>query len=436
MFVLTVDRLADEITTLAAHISAATARWLGLIAEFDARGGWGPGGFKSCADWVAFNCSMSPGTAREHVRVARRLTEMCVIAEAFARGELSYSQVRALTRVEDVTDEAALIELASHSTAAQLERILRGYGAVLEIENAAERQHEERFVSWSYDDRGAFLLRARLPAEQGALIVAALEAARDEVAPSPADTPEHDAGVPAETPVLRERVPVGERNADALTALAGASLGTAAAASPADRYQVVVHVDAAQLAHGPATEGRCELENGVPLPREAVRRLGCDAALVRIIERDGKPLSVGRRTRAISPAMRRALRTRDGGCAFPGCTQVRRVDAHHIEHWANGGTTDIENLVQLCRHHHRLVHEGGFGVRRGSRGAEFTTPDGRLIPRQPRTRRGDRSAVVRGNVRRRVDVSAETLRPLTHTPGFHLADAVDRVIRVTSALRE
>jgi hypothetical protein len=418
MFVTTIDRLADEITTLAAQISAATARWLTLIAEFDARGGWGPGGFKSCAHWVAFECSVAPATAREYVRVARRLTVMPEVSAVFARGELSYSQVRALTRVENVSDEPGLIELARSAGAARLERIVRGYRTMLEIEGGAERQHEERHVSWSYDDQGALVVRGRLPAEQGALVVAALEAARDQLGPPDAG-PEAEPGASAETPVVAERVRVGARNADALVALAGVSLGSAAGGSSAERYQVVVHVDAAQLVagagdEGPEGEGRCELENGVPLPREAVRRLGCDASLVRIVERDGRPLSVGRRTRSIPPALRRALRARDGGCSFPGCTQTRHVDAHHIHHWADGGRTDLANLVQLCRHHHRLVHEGGFGLRRGAQGPEFTTPGGRC--------RGSRGAGA-----------ATTARSSTTTSGGRCALPRKRCARRASA---
>ncbi len=98
----------------------------------------------------------------------------------------------------------------------------------------------------------------------------------------------------------------------------------------------------------------------------------------------GDPLDIGRKTRAVSPAMQRALRSRDGGCRFPGCTHDRFVDAHHIRHWADGGETSFDNLALLCRHH-RLVHEGGFGVERIANGAlRFTRPDGQIIAEHPR----------------------------------------------------
>ena len=146
---------------------------------------------------------------------------------------------------------------------------------------------------------------------------------------------------------------------------------------------MLVHVDAAALS-GTENGGRCELDDGAPLAAQTARRLACDASIVRLLERDGKPLRIGRKTRAIPPAVRRALRTRDRGCRFPGCTARRFIDAHHIEHWANGGTTDLENLVQLCSAHHRLLHEGGYGIRRRTGGGlTFLRTDGRPIPDCP-----------------------------------------------------
>src|SRR5258707_4784520 len=111
------EALGDEIASLAAHMEAAMCRWLGLVAEYDEREGWVEWGCRSCSDWLAHRCSLSPTTARDHVRVARRLRELPLIREAFARGELSYSKVRALTRVEDVTRERDLLELAQYMTA-------------------------------------------------------------------------------------------------------------------------------------------------------------------------------------------------------------------------------------------------------------------------------------------------------------------------------
>jgi hypothetical protein len=146
---------------------------------------------------------------------------------------------------------------------------------------------------------------------------------------------------------------------------------------------LTVHVDAKTLADDRVHE-RAEVAEGPTLAPETVRRLGCDGSVVRIIERDGQPLSVGRRTRVVAPALRRALRSRDGGCRFPGCTHAHFLHAHHVRHWARGGPTELGNLVQLCSHHHRLVHEAGFRVEcAGSGSFVFRCPDGRLISPAP-----------------------------------------------------
>jgi hypothetical protein len=174
------------------------------------------------------------------------------------------------------------------------------------------------------------------------------------------------------------------RRADALALLAEGYLharslsegGSAAHHASADHHQVIVHVDAETLRE--RTAGRCHVEDGPTLPIETVRRLTCDASLVRITENEaGEPLDVGRKTRTIPPAIRRALNARDPGCCFPGCTRRQYLDAHHIEHWADGGETKLSNLLHLCRTHHRLVHEGGVTVEPRDGGWRFVRPNGR-----------------------------------------------------------
>jgi Domain of unknown function (DUF222)/HNH endonuclease len=178
-----------------------------------------------------------------------------------------------------------------------------------------------------------------------------------------------------------------------------------------ERYQVVVHVEAETLA-GESEDGVCELDHGPGLHPETARRLACDASVVRILERDGRPLSVGRKSRSVPPALMRALQSRDGGCRFPGCCERRFVDAHHIEHWARGGPTNLSNLVQLCRHHHRLLHEGGYRIRRTARGGlAFHGPDGRRVRERPALRRSDPREAARHNARRGLRITPETCVP-------------------------
>jgi hypothetical protein len=155
---------------------------------------------------------------------------------------------------------------------------------------------------------------------------------------------------------------------------------------------------------------------------ETARRLACDASLVRLLERDGQPLRIGRKTRAVPPALRRALNARDRGCRFPGCGSRRFLDAHHIEHWVDGGATDLDNLLQLCGHHHRLLHEGGYRITRGPGGRlRFHRRDGRPIPECPGRTRGGPQASLPGT--RRPDACV----PLSHDR-LDLELAVDAVL--------
>ena len=216
----------------------------------------------------------------------------------------------------------------------------------------ANEQYENREVTHYYDHDGCLVIKARLPAEQGALVVKALEMAMD--ADFAERSPDDVSAVTSED--NDEPEPIAARRADALANIAETYMNNnESSGSTADRYQVVVHVGAGHAGDS------CHLEDGPHVTAETSRRIACDSAIVAIREdENGEPLSIGRRSRTIPPSMRRALRARDKGCRFPGCTNTRFVDGHHIRHWADGGETSLDNLVLLCRHHHHLVHEGGF----------------------------------------------------------------------------
>ncbi|HSN72278.1 MAG TPA: HNH endonuclease signature motif containing protein, partial [Steroidobacteraceae bacterium] len=184
------------------------------------------------------------------------------------------------------------------------------------------------------------------------------------------------------------------RRADALAGIAESYLngepGKPGENATADRYQVVLHVTAETLdsVQTASRDGAaaCHLDDGPQVTAATARRIACDASIVRLHEDEGgEPLSIGRKSRTVPAAIRRALRARDDGCRFPGCTHRSFLDAHHIEHWADGGETGLDNLVQLCRHHHRLVHEGGFQCGKDA--------DGELRFRDPRERRLNRYVV-------------------------------------------
>jgi hypothetical protein len=371
---LSLGEIERRIGRLAADINAATCRWLLLVAEFDRRAGHERFGFVSCASWLAWRCSLTGRAAREQLRVARCLSGLPRIRAAFETGRLSYSKVRALTRVAEVSMEAELLELAEHASAAQLERIVRGYRRA--TTNDAVLAQERRHLSTRWEEDGTLSVRGSLPGEEGALLLKALEIAHAELR-------EEDLADAAADGRERSSIP-RRTNADALLALAESAIASGVRpAAGGDRHQVVVHVDVAAQEANPGDAGGT-LADGVTIAPETTRRLACDASVVTLVERAGEPVSVGRKTRTVPPSLRRALRSRDGGCRFPGCERDRYVDAHHIEHWARGGETSLDNLVELCRHHHRLVHEGGFSVE--LRGAElvFRRPGGRIIEATPR----------------------------------------------------
>ena len=252
------EQLGEQITELCSYIYAAESRLLTLIREFDDKEHWARLGFHSCAHWLNFKCGIGMNAAREKVRVAK------------------------------------------HGTAHHVEKLVSKYRSAKRAEDAAvaNEQYRDRELSHYFDHDGCLVIKARLPAEQGALIVKALEMA--------------------------------------------------------------MYVGAASAA--------------TDVTAETSRRIACDSTVVGIIEdNNGEPLSIGRRSRSIPPPMRRALRVRDGGCRFPGCTNSRFVDGHHIKHWADGGATSLDNLVLLCRHHHHLVHEGGFDCKKSADGEIYFT---------------------------------------------------------------
>ena len=364
------DRLGDEIAELSAHLDCATARLLDLIREFDARGGWS-NGFRSCAAWLSWRIGLAPGAAREHVRVARALGTLPRLSQALARGELSYSKVRELTRVATPETEERLLAVGRAGTAEHVERIVRGWRCMdrKAEERDAARRHANRSLHVYPDEDGTVRVRGRLSPEMGALLVKALAAARETLYRR-----RNDQAPEAEPPTMEQQ------QADALELLAEAALRHELdPGAPGERYQVVVHVDAEVLEDLDAT-GQSVFEDGARVPAGTSQRLACDAS--RVVMRhdaDGRVVEVGARTRTIPPALRRALHHRDGGCRFPGCG-VRFGQGHHIHHWAQGGPTTLSNLVLLCRRHHRAVHEEGFQVDRGPDGElRFRRPDGQPI---------------------------------------------------------
>jgi len=320
--VVAAQQLGDEIAELSAHIEVATARLLTLIREFDALGGWHHAGAKSCAEWLSWRVGVDLRAAYERVRVARALPGLPCINAAFACAEISYSKVRALTRVATPETEERLLAFARCGTASHVERLTRAWRRVDRHaeDREADQQHRTRSLTVYQDVDGMFVIRGRLTPEVGAVVRQALTAATDRLYAEGRVNPP-GAYVPTTT----------QYQADALGIIAEAALhheldpGTSAA-----RYQVVVHVDAAVLAD-PDQPGQSVLDEA-HCSAEQCRRIACDTGRV-IMKHDagGHVIEVGARTRTIPPALRRALEHRDRGCRFPGCGS-RFTQGHHIKH--------------------------------------------------------------------------------------------------------
>ncbi len=363
-------RLGESIAAISAEVESLTRRMLGHLREFDAREGWALSGALSCAQWLSWRTGLAPHAARERVRVARRLGELPAVEAAFERGELTYSKVRAMTRVATAQNEETLVALGTQMTATQLEKTCRRLEQIApRSPEAAEVADQKRGVVVRGRADGLVVLEVCLAADEAETVLAAIDAARDDVPAGTRGGEGHTGGSAATCGRVDGLVAMAER------ALRGGG------ADDGPPVEVVVTMDAA-TATG-------QTSGGEGLDRDVVRRLCCDAGVVPIVvDGQGTPMDVGRKRRTIPARLRKALVARDRGCQFPGCTNHRWVDGHHIEHWLSGGETNLGNLVLLCRRHHRCLHELGFGLTRGNDGAlVFTDPQGRAIHASMRMRR-------------------------------------------------
>ena len=357
-----VDDLDRAIVNLSKRITAANYELLVLIRQFDERAGWLRWGLDNCVDWLAWRCDLSVSAAREKVRVARALKTLPSISSSFSTGELSYSKVRALTRVTDRYEESELVAFALKTTVVRVEercREMRCGSPESVVE--ANRSHMNRSLTIRRNpERGTMIFTLEVPIETGELVDKALDRARDSIGSENAEFAEESWSV---------------LQADAMVSMSRAYLSGLQAASTGetDNYLVIVHVDQSALEKSVGRSG---------LPVESVKRLCCDSAKVTIVENaSGEPLNVGRKSRTVPANIKRALHARDKCCRFPGCSNKRFVDAHHIRHWSTGGETSIDNLMLLCTQHHRLVHEGGFSIEIDYQDQWFfKRPDGRAVP--------------------------------------------------------
>lgn len=442
---LSTPALESAITRRMSRLTAEHALFLAMILEFDCRNGWASQGVLSCAHWLNWKCGISVYTAREWLRVARKLENLPKLRTAFARGEVSYSKVRALTRIGTPEMDERLLVLALSATATHVERVVRGVrrgGRPASSrrppppDDAADKGGGDqgptdpdsggpagdpppegtREVTAVRLADGRMRVSTVLEADEVEVLFLALrKAAESAASSSPAESaaqPPDEAGQPAagdgsapETepaevtdldavraarrgdaaPIREARGSVSGIYADALLDLAESFLSHEAAVRSGDeRNTLVVHVedDVLSGAELPDLIDRCGLEPGPRLGLPTIRRFACDCTVVEATYDESEADAEARVT--VPRWLRRLLRRRDGGCRYPGCSDHQWVDVHFIVHWADGGGTELTNLVLLCRRHHRYVHEFGYQIRLLADGAvEVADPAGCLVPVSP-----------------------------------------------------
>jgi hypothetical protein len=558
------DELVDEICTWAGRVAAGTAHLLALVAELDRREAWVGTGLLSCAHWLSWRIGLSLGTAREWVRVARRLEELPEVSQAFSAGRMSWSQARAVSRVAEVGDAVDWVELARYSTAAQLEKLARGVRRARLVEQA---QADPEATAWSlrtrrrYDEDGNLTLTIYAPAQFAPVIEAGIEAQRAELdrqrqaeaaerarvdvsaetpareepesrpvaqpvaestsepEPEPGARPEPaavdlSAGTPGGAVPVAAQDPAqdsAQDSADDIVA-AGWPPGTTAeqvrnafdhfhrftaslrdgefdpelrrdGPSPDDPAPAPPSADvpaeappAPAAPAGPprATEAEAllafaqraleqerveqptaarrsrialtaqidplsgwgRLRDGELLPPCSLKHVlktlpgrGGTVRLRPLTEADLRRHDLGRSRREVSAGLRELLGGLDGErCRFPGCTRHRKLHAHHVRFWSDGGPTDLANLVLVCARHHTLVHSQGFQlVLHPDRRLEVHTADGVPVLHHPAQPWGDPQTL---DPHRRV--SADTLPPVDVSARLDLGYAVN-VLMLQSA---
>lgn len=359
----------DELERASRVIDFERAR---RLREVENRGTYTADGHLSVSSWVAARHQVAATTAAAHVRTARALGAMPVTADALAQGEISSSALGILAAAREAVPEAfeaseeALVDSAKKLSVGELRSVVAYWREAADRRAAVEeeeRRFERRRLQVSPTLYGMVRVDGDLDPETGQTVITALRAIQDAEARKGPDL----------------RTPA-QRRADALGEICRRWLDSADRPSVAgERPHVVVTVDLDPL-EGRAGR-RSEFEDVGPVTSEAARRWACDANVTRVVT-DGRsmPLDVGRRTKVVPMPIRRAVAIRDGGCRFLGCDRPPGwCDARDVKHWADGGATALDNLVLLCRPHHRVVHNRGFRVEIDDGVPSFSRPDGSIL---------------------------------------------------------
>lgn len=372
------DQLEERVIGYASQIAALTCRMLDYLSEFDARKAWAGDGIATCANWLVWRTGMNLRTAQDHVRAANALQNLPLLHDEFAAGRLSYSKIRALTRVATPERETELVNFAKSASAAQVERMC---GSIRDIDaqpddetddegdgTNAEPAPPESWGRFHQNGDGTLTVSLRLNAVDGKRLLAAVvraEYERTRTVDDPdldldADSSADDS-TPRQGADLWRNVP--GNIAPAVVAMADLTLQAVDVPENTVGAEILVHQvdDTVTVDDGPELRSaeREEIECAA-----SVRAIGHGPGeqFVTGSRRTGPVIWWGRKRRVPNAALVQTILMRDRCCRAPGCGRTRFLHIHHVKPWSQGGTTDPDNLILLCGAHHRALHHGAFGI--------------------------------------------------------------------------
>ncbi|HEX9761619.1 MAG TPA: DUF222 domain-containing protein [Acidimicrobiia bacterium] len=351
-FEASADEIDQGFGQFAGLQAAAQAELCRLVQAADVSQVWMRDGARSMVEWAGLRLRVRVETAGLLVRVARRLADLPRLSEAFSAGELSLDQVDALSRMATPVTEAGLIDEALGLSNEGLDRLARRSRPPSAGDERSVWDRRALWLQWNLDE-SELRLRGQLPGAHGEIVQEALESVADRFGPNP------------ETGLFD---PYSMQLADALVEM------SATAGEGGSPPQISLHAELEALTT--PDRGVIELAHGGLVPNQTARRLGCDGVVETVVHEDNVIVGVGRNSRIVPGWLRRQLEYRDCGiCRFPGCGNTRWLQAHHIQHWADGGPTDLDNLILLCGHHHRYLHEHRWHI--------TGTPNTQVVFRRP-----------------------------------------------------
>ncbi|WP_265444598.1 HNH endonuclease signature motif containing protein [Flexivirga meconopsidis] len=411
----------DELSSICAQINDGHRQLIGLMRRVLADELWAGAGLKSPEHWLTAFAGLSWSAAHDIVRIAGRADDLPAMTTLIDQGRLTLGQAAVVAKYTPVDHDDDVAEFASYATVTQLRRTLTRYEFNVEktpataqlvtthptaaepgddrsahlpgeIVNDPAKVDEVFAAIDAATDRapdvfdpatappeldmryaaGRFHLTYNAPADIGALVEQAVLEAKDTL--FRLRNPKPDAAPQPNRP--RKRVTLGE----AMELLAQRSLDTGAppGSSRDRRYRIYLHLD---------TDGSAWLNKGAALPPVLRDRMTCDGAIQPIWEKEGRPISVGRTQRIVPDRTRRIIEDRDRGCRYPGCLALHHLECHHLDHWIDGGPTDEDRLLMLCRYHHHEHHRGAFtmvGDPSRRDGVIFTARNGTIVgPTRP-----------------------------------------------------